>query len=112
MTQEELADKIGVTFQQLQKYEKGVNRISASRLQELSHLLKVPVQFFFEGLAPGGQRDGKGGDVASQSIATDFLASSEGLAVAEAFAKIKNRTLRRALVQFIREIGRSCAGAS
>src|SRR5580704_14977680 len=49
MSQEKLADQLGLTFQQVQKYEKGTNRISASRLQEISHVLEVPVPFFFEG---------------------------------------------------------------
>jgi transcriptional regulator with XRE-family HTH domain len=57
MTQTELAVALGVTFQQVQKYEKGSNRISASTLKELAETLKVPLAYFFEGLQPEGTRD-------------------------------------------------------
>ena len=79
MSQEKLGDALGLTFQQVQKYEKGTNRIGASRLQQISHILQVPVAFFFEG-APNlhGATDGMK-DAPSPAYVSDFLATSEGL---------------------------------
>jgi transcriptional regulator with XRE-family HTH domain len=98
LTQKALAHALALTFQQVQKYENGKNRISASRLQQLSQILKVPVAFFFEG-APGGADAA----VATPSYVSQFFASSNGLALAKAFMRIENRTLRRLLVQLIEE---------
>ena len=104
MSQERLADQLGLTFQQVQKYEKGTNRISASRLQEISHILEVPVPFFFEGApqASGGSR--KGGDGASLSYITDFLGTADGHALVRAFIKIKDTSLRRSVVRLVEAI--------
>src|SRR5712664_3195721 len=79
MSQTKLGEALGLTFQQVQKYEKGTNRIGASRLQHISHILQVPVSFFFEG-APTlpGQPKGSS-DAPSPAYVTDFLASSDGL---------------------------------
>src|ERR1700676_5285402 len=89
MSQEMLGDALDLTFQQVQKYEKGANRISASRLQHMSHILQVPVPFFFEG-APHVPGQPKGNGAApSPSYVTDFLASSDGLALTKAFMRIK-----------------------
>ena len=104
MSQERLADQLGLTFQQVQKYEKGTNRISASRLQEISHILEVPVPFFFEG-APqsfGGAR--KSGDGPSLAYITDFLGNADGHALVRAFIKIKNTSLRRSVVRLVEAI--------
>src|SRR5712675_2924862 len=78
MNQTKLGDALGITFQQVQKYEKGANRISASRLQHISHILQVPVPFFFEG-APHqpGQPRGAGGP-ASPAYVSEFLSSTDG----------------------------------
>src|ERR1700682_3761642 len=85
MSQEKLGDALGITFQQVQKYEKGMNRVSASRLQHISHILQVPVPFFFEG-APHvpGQHQGDGA-APSPAYVTDFVASNAGLALVHAF---------------------------
>src|SRR5438132_9700768 len=73
MSQEKLGDALGITFQQVQKYEKGTNRISASRLQHISQILQVPVAFFFEG-APHQPGQPKGlGEVPSPAYVSDFL---------------------------------------
>jgi transcriptional regulator with XRE-family HTH domain len=77
MSQEKLGDALGLTFQQVQKYEKGANRIGASRLQQISHILQVPVAFFFEG-APNLHRS-TDKDAPSPSYVSDFLATPEGL---------------------------------
>jgi transcriptional regulator with XRE-family HTH domain len=104
MNQTKLGDALGITFQQVQKYEKGANRVSASRLQHISHILQVPVPFFFEG-APHvpGQTTGNGA-APSPAYATDFLASSDGLALTKAFMRIKKRELRRRIVDLVEEI--------
>src|SRR6516225_8892247 len=89
MSQEKLGDALGLTFQQVQKYEKGTNRIGASRLQQISHILQVPVEFFFEG-APNVHGTGNGGADASANYISDFMASSEGLSLTKAFTRIKD----------------------
>jgi transcriptional regulator with XRE-family HTH domain len=98
MSQESLGDAIGVTFQQVQKYEKGRNRISASRLQRISQILQVPVPFFFEG-APGGAA----GTAETPSYLREFLASSDGLALMRAFTRIQNAKLRRLIVGLVED---------
>src|ERR1700744_3886927 len=91
MSQEKLGDALGLTFQQVQKYEKGTNRIGASRLQQISHILQVPVAFFFEG-APnigGPAREGTS-EAPSPAYVSDFLATSDGLALTKAFTRISD----------------------
>ena len=104
MSQEKLGEALKITFQQVQKYEKGTNRISASRLQHISHILQVPVPFFFEG-APHqpGQPRGMGGP-ASPAYVSEFLSSTDGLALVKAFTKIKEAKLRRRVAQLVEEI--------
>ena len=93
LSQEKLGDALQppVSFQQVQKYEKGTNRISASRLQQSAHILQVPVPFFFEG-APGQPKID--GSAPSPAYVTDFLATSDGLALVKAFVRIKKAKLR------------------
>ena len=91
MSQEKLGDALGLTFQQVQKYEKGTNRIGASRLQQISHILQVPVAFFFEGaptVHPTSRHEGMG-DAPSPAYVSDFLATSDGLALTKAFMRIE-----------------------
>lgn len=104
LSQTELADELGVTFQQVQKYEKGTNRIGASRLQQISHILQVPVAFFFEG-APNlhGSTDGMK-EAPSPAYVSDFLATSEGLSLTKAFMRIKEPKLRRRIVDLVEQI--------
>jgi transcriptional regulator with XRE-family HTH domain len=104
MSQEKLGDALGLTFQQVQKYEKGTNRIGASRLQQISHILQVPVSFFFEG-APTLHPHGEGmKEAPSPAYVSDFLATSEGLALTRAFTKIKQAKMRRRIVDLVEEI--------
>ena len=106
MSQEKLGDALGLTFQQVQKYEKGTNRIGASRLQQISHILQVPVAFFFEG-APTlyTNADGIGmKEAPSPAYVSDFLATSEGLALTKAFTRIKEPKLRRRIVDLVEQI--------
>jgi transcriptional regulator with XRE-family HTH domain len=102
MSQEKLGDALGLTFQQVQKYEKGANRIGASRLQQISQILQVPVSFFFEG-APS-QRSERTGEAPSPTYVSDFLATSEGLALTKAFVRIKDAKLRRRIVDLVEQI--------
>ena len=103
MSQEKLGDAIGLTFQQVQKYEKGTNRIGASRLQQISRTLQVPVSFFFEGapMEAGGPGET---DAPSPSFVSDFLASADGLALTKAFMQIKDSKLRRRIVDLVEGI--------
>src|SRR5205085_12524775 len=72
MSQEKLGGALHLTFQQVQKYEKGTNRIGASRLQQISHILQVPVSFFFEG-APAPENAGGMGEAPSPAYVSDFV---------------------------------------
>jgi transcriptional regulator with XRE-family HTH domain len=101
MTQTELADGLGLTFQQVQKYEKGANRIGASRLQHIAEILQVPISFFFEGTGETGEFK----TIEPKSLfVSDFLASSEGVALVKAYMKIKDAKLRRCIVQLVEQI--------
>jgi transcriptional regulator with XRE-family HTH domain len=106
MSQTNIADALGLTFQQVQKYEKGSNRISASRLQHLSQILQVPVPFFFEGApaARAGPVAKTSADDPSYSYVADFLATSDGLALVKAFVRIEDAELRRAIVRLVEEL--------
>lgn len=98
ISQEKLGEALGLTFQQVQKYEKGSNRISASRLQQIANLLDVPVAFFFDG-APGGSVPADGfADSGASTYIADFMSSSEGVQLGKAFAAIKNPKVRRRLI--------------
>ena len=101
MSQTSLADKLGLTFQQVQKYEKGKNRMGSSRLQQIANILQVPVTFFFED-APGQTKpDGRG---PSPAYVSDFLATTDGLALTKAFMQIKNAKLWRSIVNLVEDV--------
>jgi transcriptional regulator with XRE-family HTH domain len=105
MSQEKLGDALGLTFQQVQKYEKGANRIGASRLQQIAHILQVSVSFFFEGApAAPGMAAHASGEAPSPSYVSDFLATSDGLALTKAFMRIKDAKLRRRIVDLVEQI--------
>ena len=104
MSQEKLGEHLGITFQQIQKYEKGTNRIGASRLQHIATVLEVPVSFFFED-APGTPEEAAGmGESKSENFVIDFLSSSEGLQLNRAFVQIKDAKVRRKIVELVKEI--------
>lgn len=105
MSQEKLGDSLGITFQQIQKYEKGTNRVGASRLQNISGILNVPVSFFFED-APGETAGGASGmaEASSSNYVVDFLSSSEGLQLNRAFVKINDPKVRRKLVDLVKAL--------
>jgi transcriptional regulator with XRE-family HTH domain len=101
MSQKKLGDALGLTFQQIQKYEKGTNRIGASRLQHIASIQQVPISFFFEG-APGSSYTLNEGQ--SPAFVSDFLATSDGLALTKAYMSIKNTKLRRSIVGLVTQI--------
>jgi len=104
MSQEKLGEALGLTFQQIQKYEKGTNRVGASRIQQISDILQVPVSFLFEG-GPTSSSNGSGfGEGASPTYVSDFLATSEGLALTRAFTRIPDAKLRRSIVDLVEQI--------
>ena len=105
MSQEKLGAELGLTFQQVQKYEKGANRISASRLQQIAHILQVPVSFFFDGAPslPGQQTDGLA-EATSPAYVADFLSTSDGLALTKSFMQIQDAKLRRRIVDLVKQI--------
>ena len=101
MSQGKLGDALGITFQQVQKYEKGTNRIGASRLQHVSGILQVPIAYFFEGTP--GQMKAKGNPPSSTYV-SDFIATTDGLTLAKAFTQIKNANVRHQIVKLVNEI--------
>ena len=108
MSQEKLGEALGITFQQIQKYEKGTNRVGASRLQAIATVLQVPVAFFFED-APGHQAAFAGGlaEDSSTAYVVDFLNSAEGLQLNRAFVKIADAKVRRKVIDLVKSLGAS-----
>ena len=104
MSQEKLGELLGITFQQVQKYEKGTNRIGASRLQQIAHILQVPVSFFFEGAPHSSGHAGGMSEAPSPAYVADFLATSDGLSLTKAFMRIKSSKLRRRIVDLVEQI--------
>ncbi|MDQ0472367.1 helix-turn-helix domain-containing protein [Labrys wisconsinensis] len=107
MSQEKLGEALNLTFQQVQKYEKGTNRIGASRLQQISNILGVPVSFFFDG-SPGNEPVDGGKalpDSSSSAHVVDFLSTTEGLQLNKAFVRIKDAKVRRRVVDLVSSLG-------
>ena len=98
LSQTQVADALGITFQQIQKYERGSNRISASKLYDAAKLLQAPVSYFFEGLdeTDGGHDDG----FAHRMI--QFISTPEGLELAALFPRLDDRRVRRRVVDLVR----------
>jgi transcriptional regulator with XRE-family HTH domain len=116
MSQEKLGEKMGLTFQQIQKYEKGTNRIGASRLFQLSQIMDVPVQFFFEDApaaytnrspAMAGFSESK-----TEAFLLDFLNSRDGLELNRAFVKITDPKVRKRVVELVRALSEEVTGAA
>jgi transcriptional regulator with XRE-family HTH domain len=109
MSQEKLAERLGLTFQQVQKYEKGVNRIGASRLFDLSHVLGVPVQFFYEDapISAAGESGAGAAGFAERSAereVVNFLNSREGIELTKAFVRISDPKVRRSILELVRAL--------
>ncbi|HKB96994.1 MAG TPA: helix-turn-helix transcriptional regulator [Rhizomicrobium sp.] len=100
MSQERLGDLLGLTFQQVQKYEKGVNRIGAGRLFEVSRILNVPVDFFYEGVnaIPAGASEAESAPV------MEFVSSGEGLQLSLAFMKIRDTKVRKRVLDLVKSL--------
>jgi len=104
MSQDELAAGLKLTFQQVQKYERGANRISASKLYETAGVLRVPVAYFFEGLAdPVNHQADAAGEAANREM-NAFLSTAQGLELADKFARIGPGRLRRQVLDLIRAV--------
>src|SRR5215217_255272 len=101
LSQTELADRIGVTFQQVQKYEKGVNRIGSGRLERISEALQVPVSYFFGDIKAAGAAAAGRGNEAPQSI---LLQSRNSIRLLEAFNKIENPRMAKLFVELVEAI--------
>ncbi len=114
MSQERLAEKLGLTFQQVHKYEKGINRIGASRLFELSQLLGVGVEFFYED-APAGDMSMLStpgfAEPASENYIVDFLNSREGVELNRAFTRITDPKVRRSIIDLVRSLANEASAS-
>lgn len=105
LSQERLGEKLGLTFQQIQKYEKGANRIGASRLYDISQVLSVPVQFFFEDLPEDLYRAAhEGGVTETAPRLMNFVSSNEGLQLNTAFSRIECDETRRRIVDLVKTL--------
>lgn len=105
MSQTTLADGLGVTFQQVQKYEKGTNRVGSSRLQAIANILGVPVAFFFEE-GPGSYPDPLRPAMGASAEIVQFLNSTDGVALNRAFVKIQDAKIRRKFVDLVKTLAR------
>jgi transcriptional regulator with XRE-family HTH domain len=112
MSQERLGDLLGLTFQQVQKYEKGVNRIVAGRLYEVSRILGVPIDFFYEGVvAMSGEQPGFSENESSPPV-MEFVSSGEGLQLSLAFMKIKDPKVRKRVLDLVKSLAEEESGNS
>ena len=100
MSQEKLGDMLGLTFQQVQKYEKGMNRISVARLVEIAKILGVDIDFFFDGIKPGKGEAGFA-DSGAPAYVADMMSTPEGLQLVRHFTGIKNPKVRKSIVQLV-----------
>jgi transcriptional regulator with XRE-family HTH domain len=102
-----VANELGLTLQQIQKYEKGISRIGASSLEHIAHTLRVPVEFFFEDVLSGEPTQIPTTKNAPTADINEFMATKEGFALAKAFMRIGNEKLRQRLVSLVNELGQS-----
>ncbi|GGA89606.1 putative HTH-type transcriptional regulator R00410 [Brucella endophytica] len=105
LSQEKLGESLGITFQQIQKYEKGTNRVGASRLQAISSILNVPVAFFFEDAPGSNPNPGAGGfEDKEATYVVDFLNSNEGVQLTRSFTKISDPKIRRKIIDLVKSL--------
>ena len=100
LSQTKLGKEVGVTFQQVQKYEKGVNRVGASRLQQIATVLKVAPDFFFD----GASAKAVAGISKETTLIQGFASSREGIALSKAFTKISDQKMRRSIVSLVEQM--------
>lgn len=113
MSQEKLGDSLGLTFQQVQKYEKGANRIGASRLYQIARVLGVPIEFFYDGVADDGQGPDGFAESEAGHFEIDMLSTSEGIQLNSAFFSIRDAKVRKKVLELVKALGDagSLAGA-
>ena len=104
MSQEKLGDLLGLTFQQVQKYEKGVNRIGAGRLFEVARILGVPIDYFYEGLEDQASNTPGFGEPEGAPPVMEFVSSGEGLQLSLAFMKIKDAKVRKRVLGLVKSL--------
>jgi transcriptional regulator with XRE-family HTH domain len=107
MSQEKLGERLGITFQQIQKYEKGTNRVGASRLQAMAAALEVPVSYFFPDSSPGAESVGMQEEGAT--FVMDFMSTSEGLELSRSFVRIRSTKVRRKVLELVRALAEDSA---
>jgi transcriptional regulator with XRE-family HTH domain len=112
LSQERLASKLGLTFQQVQKYERGANRTSASKLYEIACFLQVEISYFFEGLPSPTDLTGSHDSNTARQAVEHLLIEPHGQAMAEAFPRIQNASIRKRLAELARELAASEASSS
>jgi transcriptional regulator with XRE-family HTH domain len=101
LSQTKLGKAVGITFQQVQKYEKGTNRVSASRLQQIANVLEVTPDFFFDGAS--AKAVGKSGSKEA-AVIDEFVSSRDGIALSQAFTRIRDVKIRRSIVLLVEQI--------
>ena len=111
VSQEKLADDLGLTFQQVQKYERGANRVSASKLYEIARSLQAPISYFFDGLADPLAAEAEVAGTGEDRFVHDFLMTTEGLELAAIFPKIKRGRVRRKVLDLVRAMADDEAAA-
>jgi transcriptional regulator with XRE-family HTH domain len=107
MTQTELGQKLDISFQQVQKYETGTNRVAAGRLQHIAHILKVPLPFFFEDWLPNQPVAATAMNMAPADDINAFMATTDGLVLAKSFMRIKSIKVRQQIVSLVTDLERS-----
>ncbi|WEX09257.1 helix-turn-helix domain-containing protein [Chelativorans sp. AA-79] len=111
VSQEKLGESLGITFQQIQKYEKGTNRVGASRLQAIASILNAPVSFFFEGAPSDDKEGGAGFSEEGSTYVADFLSSSEGIQLNRAFVRIADPKVRRRVLDLVKALAADTAAS-
>lgn len=112
MSQERLGELLGLTFQQVQKYEKGVNRIGAGRLYQVAHILGVPINYFYEGVVDQTTNGNPVNDDIPTPPVMEFLSSGEGLQLSLAFMRIKDGKVRKCVIDLIKSLADGAEGAA
>ncbi len=102
LSQEKLGESLGVTFQQVQKYEKGTNRISASKMQKISDILKTPVSFFFQGESGSSMQENGFSENGDSDYVVDYLSTPDDIQLFKAFSKIKDPKVRKNIINMVR----------
>jgi transcriptional regulator with XRE-family HTH domain len=105
MSQEKLGDSLGLTFQQVQKYEKGANRIGASRLYQIARVLGVAIEFFYDGIAAEEQGAEGFAETDAGHFEIDMLSTSEGIQLNSAFFSIRDPKVRKKVLELVKALG-------